>query len=115
MSYNSTGFNSIKTAWIRDLCKLVKTDFCSIQEHFISDKSAENYFKNQFGEYIPYVIPASRYENQDSGRARGGIAQLVRNRIDVKGRRVKTKCFRIQGQVTAPGLGQLIDYFTQKI
>jgi hypothetical protein len=79
MSYHSTGSNSIKTAWIRDLCKLTKTDFCSIQEHFRSDKTVDKFFKNQFNDYFPYVIPAIRKENQDSGRAKRGLALSGRN------------------------------------
>ena len=55
ISYNSTGSNSIKTAWLRDLFKITKTDFCSIQEHFRSDKTVDKYFGNQFTEYTPYV------------------------------------------------------------
>ena len=84
MSYNSTGSNSIKTAWIRDLCKLTKTDFCSIQEHFKSNKTVVKYFKNQFDDYNPYVIPTIRHENQDSGRARGGLAQLAKKNLKIK-------------------------------
>jgi hypothetical protein len=78
LSYNSTGINSIKTTWIRDLCKMTKTDFFSLQEHFKSTKNADKYFKDQFPEYHPYVIPATRSEHQDSGRPKGGIAQFAR-------------------------------------
>ena len=40
MSYNSTGMNSIKADWIRNLYKLTKCDFVSIQEHFKKNSSA---------------------------------------------------------------------------
>ena len=58
LSYNSTGMNSIKIEWIRDLCKLCSIDYFSIQEHFISRKGAEKYFNEQFDQYSSYAIPA---------------------------------------------------------
>jgi hypothetical protein len=32
LSYNSTGMNTIKTNWIRDLYKTTRTDFFILQE-----------------------------------------------------------------------------------
>jgi hypothetical protein len=34
LSYNSTGMNSVKSDWKRNLCTIAKCDFISIQEHF---------------------------------------------------------------------------------
>ena len=99
LSYNSTGINSFKTNWIRDLCKLTKTDFFSIQEHFRSTKNSDKYFKDQFQDYSSYVIPAVRNENQDSGRAKGGIAQFARKSAKIDIERIKTSNPRIQAQV----------------
>ena len=99
MSYNSTGFNSIKTEWIRNLCKTANIDLFSIQEHFNSTKSVHNYCKDQFPSYSSYVIPAKRSENQDSGRAKGGLAQFWKKTLKIKIERISTCNARIQAQI----------------
>ena len=48
MSYNSTGINTIKADWIRDLYKVTNIDFISIQEHFKKTKTVDKFFKDQF-------------------------------------------------------------------
>ena len=99
LSYNSTGMNNtIKTDWIRNLCKLVKIEFCTIQEHFKKSKS-DKFFKEHFNDFSSYVIPAFRAENQDSGRPKGGLAQLIRKNVKIKSERIKTSSFRIQAQI----------------
>ena len=60
MSYNSTGMNTLKTKWIRDLSDVTRADFISIQEHFEVTKSLENYFQEEFPASTSYVIPAQR-------------------------------------------------------
>ena len=67
ISYNSTGLDTVKSAWTRDLCKLTKTDYLSIQEHFMKNKSVNTYFKKQFPDYSAYVIPGFREKCQDVG------------------------------------------------
>ena len=99
VSYNSTGMNSIKSSWIRDFCKVTKTDYLSLQEHFKKTKSVDTYFKEQFSDHMSYVIPAYRDQCQDSGRPKGGLAQLTSKRLQVKSQRISTKNFRIQAQV----------------
>ena len=99
LSSNSTGMNTVKTTWIRDLCKMTKIDFFSLQEHFKCTKSVDKYFKEQFPDYIPYVIPAVRAENQDSGRAKGGLCQFSNKKMQLKIERIKTSSFRIQAQI----------------
>ena len=96
MSYNSTGFNSIKTAWIRDLCKLASIDYCSIQEHFMSTKTVDKYIKNQLPDYFPYFVPAFIPPTQDCGRAKWGLAQLS---LKISNTRIKTSRFRVQAQI----------------
>ena len=54
MSYNSTGLDTVKTAWTRDLCKLTSTNYLSIQEHFMKNKAVNTYFKNQFPDYSAF-------------------------------------------------------------
>ena len=97
LSYNSTGMNSMKSAWIRDLCKVTSTDFCAVQEHF--RKTVNSFFKEQFSYYSGYVIPAVRNRDQDSGRAKGGLAQLSSKKLKIKIVRIPTKLFRVQAQV----------------
>ena len=46
-----------------------------------------------------YVVRAIRDENQETGRAREGIAQFSRKSIKIKTERIKTKNFRLQAQI----------------
>ena len=89
----------MKASWIRDFCKLTKIDYLSIQEHFKKTKSVDNFFKEQFNEYTSYVIPAYRDQCQDSGRPKGGLAQLTSKMLQVKSQRISTKNFRIQAHI----------------
>ena len=69
-----------------------KIDFCSIQEHF--KKNVGNFFNNQFYNFNNYVVPAVRDNKNDSGRPKGGIAQLSNNKYKIKTVRIPTKNFR---------------------
>ena len=73
--------------------------FISIQEHFKKNRNIDQFFKDQFPEHNSYVIPGHRDSEQDSGRPKGGIAQLVSKKIDIKTDRVSTNNFRIQAQI----------------
>ena len=64
MSYNSTGMNTIKTDWIRDLIKTCDIQFFQLQEHFKKIKTLDNYFKNEFPLSDSYVIPAYSWTRQ---------------------------------------------------
>ena len=100
MSYNSTGLNSVKCQWIQEICDEYDMDYISIQEHFKqSSKSLDKFFKDNFKDSYPYVIPAHRNPGQDSGRAKAGLAQLSKKNISVKKDRVVSRSFRIQAQV----------------
>ena len=97
LSYNGTGLDTIKSRWLRDLCKVSNADFCSIQEHFKKNKGS--FFKNNFPDFDTYFTPAFREMERDSGRAKGGLAQLSSNNCKVKTVRIPTKNFRLQTQV----------------
>ena len=99
MSYNSTGLDTVKSAWTRDLCKLTKTDYFSIQEHFMKNKTVNTYFKNQFPDYSTFVIPGFRDKCQDTGRPKGGIAQMSSNKYNIKQTHLPNKTFRVQAQI----------------
>ena len=99
MSYNSTGFNTLKTKWLRDLIDLTNVDFISIQEHFKKTKGIEDYFANEFPNYSPFVVPGYREPGVDSGRPKGGIAMLSTKQKKVNKVRIKTSSFRIQAQI----------------
>ena len=99
MSYNSTGINTIKTDWIRDLIRTCDINFFQLQEHFKQTKTLETFFKNEFPNCDSFVIPAHREIYQDSGRAKGGLAQLDSKDLDIKKERLKTKSWRLQAQV----------------
>ena len=97
LSYNGTGLDTIKSRWLRDLCKVSNADFCSIQEHLKKNKGS--FFKNKFPDFDTYFTPAFREMERDSVRAKGGLAQLSSNNCKVKTVRIPTKNFRLQAQV----------------
>ena len=99
MSYNSTGLNSVKADWIRNLCKVTNSDFISIQEHFKKTKTIDKFFRDQFPENSSYIVQGHREKDCDSGRPKGGIAQMYDKTIDIKVDRISTKNFRIQAQL----------------
>ena len=98
MSYNSTGSDSVKTSWIRDLLSIMDISFASVQEHFKKIKTVDQYFQNAFPENNCYVIPAYRETGQDKGRPKGGLLQLSRKSLNVKRNLIKTDNFRLQAQ-----------------
>ena len=99
LSFNSTGLDSIRADYIRNLYNVTNSTFVSIQEHFKKTKTIDKFFSYKFPEHNCYVIPGVRDENQDSERPKGGLAQLRNKEIDIKVNRVETKSFRIQKQV----------------
>ena len=98
LSYNSTGMNTVKAEWIRDLLKVTSSHYVGIQEHFKRTKTVDKFFRDQFSDYSSYVVPAHREQNQDSGRAKGGLVTLYKKQLNVKCERLQTKSFRIQAQ-----------------
>ena len=77
MSYNMTGADSTKCQLVRELAVEQEVDYVSLQEHFKTVKSTEQWFWNQYSDYHTYVIPAYRLPGGDSGRGRVGLAQLA--------------------------------------
>ena len=55
MSYNPTGADTIKCQWIRDIASEHEVDYCSIQEHFKTVKSTNQWFKKQFRVFITFL------------------------------------------------------------
>ena len=92
MSYNSTGISLVKTKWINELCIDENVDFLSIHEHFKLTKNTDKFFLDNFRDHHSYVIPAHRSPGQDTGRGKGGLAQLSRVCHAVKRDRVVTRC-----------------------
>ena len=94
LSYNSTGMNTVKSSWVRDLIKVTDSHFAGIQEHFKKTNNVEKFY-----EHLSYVIPTVREEGQDSGHPKGGITQLISKQLGIKTERVSTKNFKLQAQV----------------
>ena len=46
------------------------------------NKNTDRYFKEQFSDFTTYVVPALKDENQDTGRARGGIFKEINSSED---------------------------------
>ena len=96
LSYNSTGMNTIKSRWIRDLICVTESSFVQIQEHFKISKSIDQFFSDQFPSHISYVTPGQRDKHQDYGRASGGLAQLSKSSVDIRQTRLKCSNYRLQ-------------------
>ena len=99
MSYNSTGLNPAKTMWINDLMKTCDAQFFGLQEHFKKSQSLKRYFKAAFPKYESSIVPGHREDTRDTGRAQGGLAQLVSKELKVRKSIVMTSSWRLQGQI----------------
>ena len=99
VSYNSTGFNTIKTKWLRDIIAVTNADFIAVQEHFKKTKSIDKYFADEFPNFSSFVVPGHREVGQDMGRPKGGIAMLSNKQKKVNKIRMNSESFRIQAQV----------------
>ena len=98
LSYNPTGLNNVfKQKWTNDLLETFKADFVSIQEHF--KKNVGSFFENKFPDYFSFIVPAARADNQDSGRPKGGLAQLQSSRLQLKTKRISSPNTRLQAQI----------------
>ena len=95
ISYNSTGMNSVKTNWIRDLLDVSGAHFMGIQEHFKEIRSLINFFKKQFPKFDCCAMPAHREEFRDTGRGKGGLAQLFLKESNVQRMTVATPGWRL--------------------
>ena len=99
LCFNSTGLNTIKADWIRNLYQVTGCEFVSIQEHFKKNKTIDKFFRDQFPEKYSYIIQGHRDKESDSGRPKGGIAQMYDKSLNLKVDRIVTKNFRIQAQI----------------
>ena len=99
LSYNSTGLSAAKIKWIKDLIETCDINFCGIQEHFRKSRSLNNFFKTAFPDSEAYVEPAHREEGRDTGRAKGGLAQLSGKNLDVRKEKVGSTHWRVQAQI----------------
>ena len=99
MSYNSTGLDLQKVTWINDLMTTCGVSCFQLQEHFKSSKSVESYFKREFKNYSSYVIPAYREASIGTGRAKGGLVQMMAKDINIKKEKIPSRSWRIQAQV----------------
>ena len=108
MSWNSTGFNTVKSNWLKNICNEYDVNFCSVQEHFKTSKRSDKFFRDNFKNFNSYVIPGQRPLGQDSGRASGGLAQLTCKSIAVKKDRVATRNYRIQAQILNLQSGRIL-------
>ena len=88
MSYNSTGLDTVKCKWINDIIKPFNIDFFQLQEHFKSIKTIDKFFKQKFPSSDSFVVPGYREPHQDSGRAKGRLAQLCSSDLSVKKERI---------------------------
>ena len=85
LSYNSTGMDTAKIAWINELAANLQIDLMGVQEHFKCTKSVEEYFRKHFPQFYSHVKPAVR-DTATVGRPRGGLTQLVNKKCNFKKR-----------------------------
>ena len=97
LTYNSTGMDKVKAKWTHDLLNTLNVDFASIQEHF--KKNIGQFFNDRFPAFSNAVSPAVRAKEQDSGRPKGGLAQLTSKAHKIETNRILTKNFRLQAQM----------------
>ena len=99
MSYNMTGADTVKCQWVRELASVHEVSFITLQEHFKTIKSTDQWFKKQFSEYHGYIIPAHRRPGVDSGRGIGGLVQLTLKGQAVNRSRLVSQSPRVQSQI----------------
>ena len=94
-----TGANTIKAQWIRDTASKFNVNYCALQEHFKTVNSTKQWFRQQFRDYHTFVTQAYRLPGIDTGRGRGGLAQLSTREMSNQRKRVETKSPRLQAQI----------------
>ena len=100
MSYNPTGLDSTaKCRFINDIVEENDVDFISIQEHFKSIKTTDQFFRKKFPGYFAFVLAAHRSPGQEYGRAKAGMAQLSRKGVLVKKDIVAVQGYIVQAQI----------------
>ena len=99
LSYNLTGLKETKIKWINDLILTTEASFVGIQEHFRKSKTTEDLFKKSFPTNQSHIKPGHRAPGQDSGRPKGGLAQLVKKSLNIKVSSLNIDNFRVQAQV----------------
>ena len=99
MSYNMTGANTVKCQWVREMISEYDVKYCTLQEHFKTVKTTEQWFKEQFRDFHTYVTSAYRLPGVDSGRGIGGLAQLATRQVTVGRTRVVARSSRLQAQI----------------
>ena len=97
MSYNSTGLDHQKVQWIQELITTCKIGCFQLQEHFKASKSVDSYFKQKFDKSESYVVPAHREILLGTGRAKGGLAQLIDKKLCIKKRKNSYKILEDSG------------------
>ena len=99
LSYNPTGLNALKCDWLNNLLELVDVTYVSIQEHFLTARTIEKIFMEQFHDYNSYIIPGFRNDGINGGRPKAGLAQLSKASVSVRKERVLIDSKRVQAQI----------------
>ena len=95
MSYNPTGINSLKAKWIVEICEENNVDYLSVQEHFKSARNTDKFFSDNFSSFDSYIVQGHRSKGNETGRYKGGLAQLSNKIIGVRKDLGKTKSWRL--------------------
>ena len=99
LSYNSTGISAVKCKFLHEICDTNNVNYVSLQEHFKYTKSTSEYFSDKFSNFYSNDKPSYRPRTQDSGRAKGGLAQLSSKLVNVRKDRIVTASWRVQAQL----------------
>ena len=84
---------------------------CKYKNISRKNRNIETHFKKMFPNSDSYIVPGVRSEGQDSGRAKGGLAQLSVKDLGVRKERVITSSWRLQAQILHCDGGQRILWF----
>ena len=98
----------MKSKWISDLMDTCGASYCGVQEHFKKIKTLDRYFKSEFPNCDSFVKQAHREEGRDTGRAKGGLAQLAVKNVLVRQQKLVTGGWRVQAQVLHFGEWRLL-------
>ena len=100
LSYNSTGMDQTKIAFINDMMNTFKIDIFQIQEHFKATRGVHDYFKKNFPQFDSYVQPAIRENIDNGGRPKGGLGMFVNKECsNLRKERILCKSWRVQAQI----------------
>ena len=76
-----------------------QASFIGLQEHFRKSKTLDDLFMKNFPTNKCIVKPGFRSDGQLHGRPKGGLAQMINRKLNIKTKNINVENFRIQAQI----------------